>query len=205
MTATLRKGGSMVALQWAAGQRVPHPSDPPFCEALAERRFRTIENAASEEVSVGWVTPADPTGSSHDLEDIDAGAGIWLRVRIDKKALPSKWVQDHIDAAEKAKGKRLSARERRELKADLAEKLLPRVLPTTTKLDALVFHNRRLVLLFTGSKGGREAFTKLWHETFGVPLDLVGCAALARGAGIDEAALEKVEPTRWPVAAGGAS
>ena len=43
--------------------------------------------------------------------------------------MPRKWLQIHRDVAEKAKGKKLSAKERRELKDDLTDKLLPRVLP----------------------------------------------------------------------------
>ncbi len=195
----IRKSGGVVVFYWDGA--ITHPRDAAFGEALATRRFRTIENAASEEVSAGWVTPADPTGDSFDLEDLDGGAGTWLRFRIDKKVLPKKWLQIHRDAAEKTRGKKLSARERRELKDDLAEKLLPRVLPAITLVDALLFHDRALVQLFATGKGARETFTKLFFETFGVPLHRASplqCGQRARLGRDAERELEQLEPVRWP-------
>ena len=34
----------------------------------------------------------DPTGDSFDVEDMDGGHAVWLQMRLDKKALPQKWV-----------------------------------------------------------------------------------------------------------------
>lgn len=195
----IRKSGGVVAFYWDGA--ITDPRDAAFGEALATRRFRTIENAASEEVSAGWVTPADPTGDSFDLEDLDGGVGTWLRFRIDKKVLPKKWLQIHRDAAEKSRGKKLSARERRELKDDLAEKLLPRVLPAITLVDALLYHDRRLVHLFATAKGARETFTKLFFETFATPLQRANPLVCGHRAGLDPRAaqeLERIEPVRWP-------
>ncbi|HEX5050264.1 MAG TPA: recombination-associated protein RdgC [Planctomycetota bacterium] len=202
--AAIRRSGGVVACFWQG--KILDPSDAAFAEALADRRFRTIEHAASEEVSAGWVTPADPTGDSFALEDLDGGVGTWLRFRIDKKVLPMKWLQIHRDAAEKARGKKLSARERRELKDDLTGKLLPRVLPTIHLVDALLFHDRRTVLLFATSKGAIETFGKLFFETFAVPLERANPlrCGLRAGLGADAArALEHIDPVRWPDAAAG--
>lgn len=181
--------------------KILDPRDDAFAEALAPHRFRTIENAASEEVSAGWVTPADPTGDSFAVEDLDGGVGTWLRFRIDKKAMPMKWLQIHRDAAEKARGKKLSAKERRELKEDLMDQLLPRVLPTITLVDALLFHERKTVLLFATSKNAKETFAKLFFETFTVQLEPAD--PLQRGLRADISpdqrhALERLEPIRWP-------
>lgn len=199
--ATIRRSGGVVAFFWSG--KVPDPQTDAFCTALAQRRFRTIENAASEETSAGWVTPVDPTGDSFAPEDLDGGAGTWLRFRVDKKVLPKKWLQIHRDVAEKSKGKKLSARERRELKDDLAEKLLPRVLPTIQLVDALLFHDKRTVLLFASSKTARETFGKLFFESFSIPLDRsnpLQCGLRADLGAAGRAALEQVEPVRWPKA-----
>ena len=191
MSLTLRRGGSVVALTYQG--KIAHPSDhEAFSAALAARRFRTIENAASEEVSVGWCTPDDPTGDSFLAEHMDAGPATWLRMRVDSKKLPAEWLAVHRAAAEKAKGRPLNARERRELKDDLTEKLLPRVLPKMGFVDALLFPDRKQVLLLSSSKSARETFGKLWFETFGVPLDVVGPQQMGGTAA------EKLEPTRWP-------
>lgn len=197
--ATLRRGGSVVAFTWSGAVLDPH--DSAFAEALRSRRFRSIENAASEEVSVGWVTPVDPTGETFALEDLDGGSGTWLRFRMDKKTMPKEWLRNHLDAAAKARGKRLSARERRELKDDLTEKMLPRVLPTITKVDALLFHERKLVLLFATSKAARAAFGKLFFESLGVALDRMNPLRAGLLAGLSDEQrhdLERLEPIRWP-------
>lgn len=197
--AAIRKSGGFVAFHWDG--KIADPRDEAFCAALATRRFRSIENAASEELSIGWVTPADPTGDSFAIEDLDGGTGTWLRVRMDKKSMPQKWLQIHRDAAEKARGKKLSARERREMKDDLMEKLLPRVLPSITLVDALLFFEQKLVLLFATSKAAREAFGKLFFESFGAPLERANPLTCGRLAGLSSEAqieLERVEPMRWP-------
>lgn len=197
--AAIRKSGGVVGFFWSG--KLADPSSEEFCQALANRRFRTIENAASEEVSVGWVTAADPTGDSFATEDLDGGIGTWLRFRLDKKVLPKKWLQIHRDVAEKAKGKKLSARERRELKDDLSEKLLPRVLPTIQFTDALLFAEKKVVLLFATSKSAREAFGKLFFESFSLPLERANpltCGLRAEVGAAGHAALERLEPVRWP-------
>jgi DNA recombination-dependent growth factor C len=197
--AAIRRSGGVVAFHWQGKLR--DPRDEAFATALGQHRFRTIEKAASEEVSVGWVTPRDPTGDSFAWEDLDGGTATWLRFRIDKKVLPKKWLQIHRDAAEKARGKKLSARERRELKDDLAEKLLPRVLPTINLVDALLFYEQKLVLLFATGKGAREAFGKLFFETFTVPLERANplqCGLRAALSADEKRQLERAEPVRWP-------
>jgi DNA recombination-dependent growth factor C len=197
--AAIRKSGGVVVFHWDG--KIVDPRDQAFADALATRRFRTIENAASEEVSIGWVTPADPTGESFALEDLDGGPGTWLRFRLDKKSMPKKWLQIHRDAAEKSRGKKLSARERREMKDDLMEKLLPRVLPAITLVDALLFFDRRLVLLFATSKSAREAFGKLFFESFGTPLERANPLASGLRLSLDpeqQRAIERAEPVRWP-------
>jgi hypothetical protein len=195
----IRRSGGLFPCFWQGP--VPDPRGDAFAEALARRRFRTIENAASEELSVGWVSPGDPTGDSFEREDLDGGIGTWLRFRIDKKTLPTKWLWIHRVAAEKARGKKLSARERRELKDDLMDQLLPRVLPTIQLLDALLFHDRKTVLLFATSKGAREAFGKLFFETFAVTLDSADPLQSGLRAPLgprEKDAVERAEPIRWP-------
>ncbi len=197
--AAIRKSGGVVVYFWDG--KLADPRDDGFAELLAQRRFRSIETAASEEVSVGWVTPADPTGDTFANEDLDGGLATWLRLRIDKKTLPKKWLQIYRDAAEKQRGKKLSARERRELKDELTERLLPRTLPAVNLVDALLYHDRKMVMLFATSKAVREAFTKLFFETFTIPLeraDPLRCAHVAKLGPDADRALDRLEPVRWP-------
>lgn len=196
---SIRRSGGAVAYFWQG--KLPDPADASFAEALHQHRFRTIEDAASEEVSVGWVSAGDPTGDSFEAEHLDAGSATWLRLRLDKKQLPRKWLQIHRDVAEKAKGKKLSAKERRELKDDLMDKLLPRVLPAVNFVDALLYAERKTVLLLNTSKSVGEAFTKLFFQTFGLALETSDPLRLGLACGLDPEAqhrLQRIEPVRWP-------
>ncbi|MGE3175130.1 MAG: recombination-associated protein RdgC [Planctomycetota bacterium] len=196
---TIRRSGGAFAFFWQG--TLPDPREEEFAQALANQRFRTIVDAASEEVSVGWITASDPSGDHFAPEDLEAGAAFWLRMRVDKKQLPRKWLAIHRDTAEKAQGRKLSARERRELKDDLIDKLLPRVLPTVNMVDALLYFERRTILLLNTSKSVAEAFHKLFFQSFGLPLERADPLSLGRRTGIDadaQARLDRVDPMRWP-------
>lgn len=150
-----------------------------FLVELAKHRFRTIENAASEEVSVGWVCPSDPSGGNFMREEILLDPHVRLRIRIDKKKLPATWLAIYLDAEIKARdGRKISAKERKEIKEDIAEKLLPRILPTVAFLDLFYDPKENTLYLFSTSLGAKEECMKLWNRSFGArlveagPLDL---------------------------------
>ncbi|GAB4141459.1 MAG: hypothetical protein Fur0037_08320 [Planctomycetota bacterium] len=203
--ASIRRSGGMTVWFWEGP--LPDPASEEFRAALARNRFRTIENAASEEVSVGWVTKGDPTGDSFDEEDLDAGPATWLRMRIDKKKLPARWLAIHREVAEKQRGRRLSARERRELRDGLMDSLLPRVLPAVAFADALLFAGRSTALLLATGRGVGEAFAKLFFETFSLPIDRATPRDLALrcALGTKAAAIDRISPIRWPSESRGAT
>lgn len=190
---TLRRGGSAVAFTWS---QAADPSDAKFADQLAAHRFRSIERAASEESSAGWVTPADPTGDSFAPDDMDAGGHWWLRFRVDAKKFPASKLQMEIANAERTRGKRLSARERRELKDDLHEQLLPGILPRTQFFDVLVSRDLRTALLLSTSKAARETFAKLAKDSFGITVERL-TSGHRRGERIDNL-MPTVFPGRGP-------
>ena len=199
-----RRSGSVVA--YFVDGRLPAADSEEFAAQLAKHRFRTIETAANEDSSIGWVTAGDPTGDSFEYEDLELDPGVWLRVRIDKKKLPSAWLQIHRASAERSAGRPLSVRERRELKADLCERLLPRTLPSVQFVDALWLPKQKRVTLFATSKSVREEFEKLFFKTFAAPLEPATPYTLATHSGLDRdrlAYLEEVAPVRWPSEPGG--
>lgn len=200
---TFRKGGSATVLFFDGS--IPDPGSPEFQEALSKERFRTIENAASEETSAGWVTPDDPSGDSFDGESMDVGHACWLRIRIDKKALPRPWVQIHRAAAERAAGRKLSAAEVRDLKADLMETLLPRVLPSVSQVDVLVAPRAKKVVVMSTSASAVEAVGKAFFNSFAVPLEPADPyrMALASSPSSDQMrALDFATPVPWPSVGG---
>jgi DNA recombination-dependent growth factor C len=193
-----RRSGSF-ACYFVEGS-TPDPRSQEFLDALAEHRFRTIENAAAEQTSAGWVTSGDPSGGSFELEDDQDGA-FWLRMRIDKKSAPTAWLKIHREAAEKSAGRKLSAKERKELKEDLLSKLMPRVLPTIRLVDALYVPKDGLILLFGTAKSVRESFLSLFYRTFSTSLTMADPYHLAMSLELEKNAAEaltRVAPVNWP-------
>ena len=179
---------------------LPDDSASEFTELLQNRRFRTIENAASETTSVGWVTHADPTGNSFEPDDLDCAGALWLQMRIDQKKAPSKWLMIYRQTEERAAGRKLTPQERRDLRSDLASKLLARTLPAVKLIDALLVPQRRLLFLFATSNSVREAFLTLFHKTFSVSLAPADPYRLALSLNLSKESrdsLGDVCPVKW--------
>lgn len=198
--AVLRRGGS--ASYFFIDGDIPGAQSEALSAALAAQRFRTIELAASEEVSFGWVTANDPSGESFELEDLDLDRAIWLQIRFDKKKLPQRWVAIYRAAAERAAGRKLNGKERKALKEDLVEKLLPRVLPSVQMVDVLVDPKMKRAILFSTSKGAREEFVALWKRTFAgtdlLPADPTQWALHCKLTPEQRRYLEEASPVKWP-------
>lgn len=166
MTTLFRRSGTLLAYRVTG--RIPKPVD---LEAkLSPHRFRSIDAAANEDSSSGWVSPGDPTGNTFDADDMEFGRLVWLRIRIDVKKLPAARVQIERTAAERSLGRPMSVRERREWKAELEERLLPSTLPRTQFVDVLWAPKRGAAFAFAPSKAAREEVERLLTRTFGVSL-----------------------------------
>jgi DNA recombination-dependent growth factor C len=182
---------------------VPEATDPSFAAALKKQRFRTIEDAASEETSAGWVSPTDPTGETYDPEQMVFEDACWLRMRTDKKSLPARWVSIYRSVAEHSAGRKLTARERRDLKQDLMQKLLPRILPTVQFVDAVWYPTPKKLLLLATSTAVRENFQRLFETSFEARMHAAGPLGLAVHGSLTKAQkdyLRQVAPIRWPSA-----
>lgn len=181
-----RRSSSFVRLL-AGGGRLD-PDDDAFFAAIAEHRFRGIENAASEETSVGWVSPGDPSGDELGREHLVFEDLVWLRMRIDRKRLPPAWRSIWLAAEIRARGGRPpGARERKAILADVERKVLPRVLPSVRLVDVVVDPQDASVLLFSTANAVEVECARLFRATFGVTLERAGPGALAARLGLDGA------------------
>jgi hypothetical protein len=181
--------------------RLPEPGSDAFSAALAKERFRGIETSASEQNTIGWVTPADPTGESFAAKDMDADAAWWLRARMDKKKLPPAWVAIHRAVAERSRGRPLSRKELRELKEDLERQLLPRVLPAVRLIDVLYAPKASRLLVFASGRGLLDEVQRLFHRTFEAQLVAAGPRNVARVLPLGREHhryLDEASPVRWP-------
>ncbi|MCA8970156.1 MAG: recombination-associated protein RdgC [Planctomycetes bacterium] len=179
-----KKGGSFV--RFFVEGSLPDVQSEEFFEALSNQRFRSIENAASEETSVGWVAPSDPSGQDFLRDDILLGDYVRLRIRIDKKKLPAAWLAIHMAAELRAReGQKISAREKKAIKADIEDRVLPRTLPSVSFVEVVLVPHDSLVLLFSSSAAAGAECAKLMHKTFGVSVVEVDPTSLAERAPVD--------------------
>ena len=191
-----RKSGSFVRFRVEGS--IPKPDSDELLEALLEERFRTIENAASEETSVGWVSPGDPSGNDFIREEIAHGDVARLRVRVDRKKLPASWLGIYLAAEVRARdGQKISARERKEIKGDIAEKLLPRILPSVAFVDLIYDSKSKQVVMFGTSTAMAGEIAKLFLRSFDARLveaDPTTCALGAKLTPEQEDALGRAKP-----------
>ncbi len=165
-----KKSGSLT--RFFLDGTIPNPTSDEFLTLLASNRFRTIENAASEDTSLGWVCPADASGASFSPASIVLSRElVRLRIRRDRKKLPAQWLALYIEAELRNRpGRKISAKERKEIRQDVASKLLPRVLPSIRLVDVVYEVRKASITLFTTSQTAKEDCQKLFYDTFGARL-----------------------------------
>lgn len=145
---------------------LPGAGDHAWVEAFRKHRFRTIEDANSEEESAGWVSHADTTGSVFPEEECLLEQVVCVRLRMDKKKAPTRWLQIRLGAELRNAGK-VSPQRKKEIKQKILDELLPRVLPSVTLIDVLIRPRTKELLLFSTGLGACDALRKLVLTTFG--------------------------------------
>ena len=192
-----RRTGSIVAFSY---QKAVPKKATTFVGKLKKHRFESIDSASEEISSTGWTTPADPSGDQFDPDAIDVEGAYWIQMRTDRKRMPTKFLGHHFAVAEASRGRKLSRRERTEIREEIAPQLLERQLPTTNSIDVLVFPHERLVLLFATSASVRDSFVVLWERTFEGKLTPLYPCDLARAsvAAAQLSEIDQLTPTKLP-------
>lgn len=147
--------------------------------AVSRRAFREPDADAGGSEAYGWVGIADPLAT--ELGPADLFFGRWLAVgfRWDRRAVAPKllWLERRrLEAARCAERgvERLSAAERKEIREEVAARLLARALPVPRLFDC-VWNLETGHVYFSGKvRAAREAFAECFRSTFGVtPVPLV--------------------------------
>jgi DNA recombination-dependent growth factor C len=175
-----------------APQRSQSDSDE-FVLALAENRFTSIERSASEAVSVGWVSPSDPSGGDFTRDEIAMGDLLRLRMRVDRKKLPRAWMAIYMTAEVRARnGHGVTAAERADIRADIERRLMPRLLPTVQFIDVIWNLKNNTVLFFATSDFLCAECAKLFAKTWSVKLIEVNPTSLAQRSRLPEDMLNRL-------------
>ena len=134
--------------------------------ALSQKPFTPC--AATQKESLGWVPPlGQPTSAlTHS-----ANRYILLTMARQERLLPAavikETLQEKVEAIELQENRKVSAREKKELREDIEHELLPRAFTRTQKIDAWIDPINHWLILNTTSAPRAEAFTKLLRKTLG--------------------------------------
>jgi DNA recombination-dependent growth factor C len=193
-----------------------------ICAQVNRRAFREHdEDGLPRAESFGWVAVHDPLVVAFEPHDLFFQQYLVLGFRHDRRVAPAKLVtlvrrRMEEDRKREQGLERLSRETRREIKEEIASRLLLQALPSPSLFEC-AWNLETSTLWFTGkARAPREAFTALFRETCGVvPAPVIPYLAAERvglaGAIVD--AIRRVEPSPlWDgageaaaAAAGGAS
>ena len=175
-----------------------------FCQAVNRRAFREHdEDGLPKQETFGWVAIHDPLVVDLVPSDIFFQQYALLGFRYDRRVAPAKLIRlecrrAEADRKERDNLERLGRAIRREIKEEVAARLLLRALPSP-QLFECAWDLERKTVYFTGkSRAPREAFASLFRESFGVvPVPVIPYLAAERiglaGSMVD--AIRAVEPS----------
>ena len=174
-----------------------------IAKAVTKRAFRESDPEIGDPRHAwGWVGIHDPLATAFTAADLFFHHYLVLGFRYDKRLVPPKLLmleRRRLENERKAaRGvAKLGAAERREIKDEIAHRLIARALPTPRLFD-VVWNLGSGRIYFSGKlRAARDAFGDLFRETFGVaPLPLIPyLAAEHLGLGAREVeAVRAVEP-----------
>ena len=154
------------------------PDDDAFFDALKKHRFRSIEDQPTEQPSIGWVTRDTFGATDFRTDTVFVGKAVLLRLRIDRKKLPSNAVRVRLAEMLHGQGK-ITRKTRDAARKQVEKEILTRTVPATSVVDVLWSpHDERLLLAST-SNAMHDAFTRVFKETFGTIPQLASATPLA--------------------------
>ena len=171
--------------------------------AVSRRAFREPElDLGDRREASGWVGIHDPLVTELAASDLFFQHYLVVGFRWDRRVVPPKllWLERRrLEAERRAERgvERLSAPERKEIREEVAQRLMTRALPVPRLFDC-IWNLDTGHVYFTGKvRAAREAFTECFRQTFGVgPVPLIPYLA-AEHVGLDAhhvEALRAVEP-----------
>jgi DNA recombination-dependent growth factor C len=169
-----------------------------IARAVTKRAFRDSDPEVGDPRHAwGWITIHDPLLVAFTPADLFFHHYLVIGFRYDKRLVPPKLAmleRRRIENERKAaRGvARLGAAERREVKDEVASRLVARALPTPRLFD-VIWNLQTGRVYFSGKfRAAREAFADCFRETFGVaPLPLIPYLA-AEHVGLETRQVEAV-------------
>lgn len=191
---------SVIRFVAAAPSRLERES---IARAVTRHAFREPATEIGEPRHTwGWITVHDPLLTTFTPADLFFHDYLVVGFRFDKRLVPPKLLMLERRRLERERAQargvlRLPAVERREIKDEIASRLIGQALPSPRLFD-VVWNLRTGRVYFSGKlRAAREAFSECFRHTFGVtPVPLIPYLAVEHvglGAGLAQA-VRAVEP-----------
>ena len=135
-------------------------------DELAAKPFTPCSSTQRE--SMGWIPPLGKNTSSFTHA---SNRYILISMGRQERILPAavikETLQEKVEAIEDQENRKVSTREKKEMREDIEHELLPRAFTRTQKVDAWIDPKNGWLILNTPSAPRAEAFTKLLRKTLG--------------------------------------
>jgi recombination associated protein RdgC len=135
-------------------------------DELAKKPFTPC--SATQRESMGWIPPL---GKNTDSFTHASNNYILLSMARQERLLPTAVIKETLDEKveeiEVKEDRKVSTREKKEMREDIEHELLPRAFTRTQKMDAWIDPANGWLILNTPSAPRAEAFTKLLRSTLG--------------------------------------
>lgn len=143
-------------------------------EGLKKFKIQDIDQEPSE-LSLGWTSLFDPFNPDFSGSSFLVGSFFVFSLRIDKKSVPVKVINKHVDIQQKKRlaesGREfLSKNEKRELKEEVKNFLLLRVPSVPNVFDLVWDYDNSLLWFFSTQKSANEELESLFLKSFNINL-----------------------------------
>ncbi|MEN8166623.1 MAG: recombination-associated protein RdgC [Pseudomonadota bacterium] len=141
-------------------------SEDELTERLRARAFRHC--GSHEPTSMGWTSPLGrgSEGLAHEV-----GGCVMICVRQEDKLLPAavinETLEEKVEVMETEEARKLSRRERSELREEIIHQLLPKAFARSSRTFAMVDRQSGWILVDASSASKAEALVSLLRETLG--------------------------------------
>jgi DNA recombination-dependent growth factor C len=165
---------SVSITQYRVGGKIKDPVMKTVRDALIKNTIDEIDNETSEQI-IGWTTFENPFTPNFDRADILINTTFVFSLRIDKKSIPGKVVNKHLNlemAKRLSESNRdfLSRAEKKELKEQVINNLSARIPATPNIFDLTWDYEAGRLWFYTNLKSANEALETLFSQSFKLSL-----------------------------------
>lgn len=170
----------------------PKAEDDGVFAKLRNHRFKAIDEVATGEPSAGWIVQGTFASADFRPDNVFFGKVMLLRIRVDRKRLPTNAVKLRLAEAVAKVGGKVAKAARDKIREEITEELLRRTVPATQLLDLFVWPREKTLLVASTGAAANDVATALFRKTFGVSPRMASPGPLAEHAGRPEITLAQL-------------